>query len=372
MGRLVVLVAAGVLALGGRAVAFHEKGTANCNGCHLSHPGQGSEGALVGPSADAGLLIAESPSDVCLLCHAESLGAVLGPDPLAPPYERGPGNFTFLLEDNLNDAEGGAQDPVPGDAAGHNVVAPGHALTQDPRYARAPGGSFPSDQLGCTSCHDPHGNPSYRMLHGMGSIQGGAGTFARPAPSAAGKDFGSGPESRSRHNAYLSGMSDWCGNCHGAYHESGSGSAFQHEVDIGLGAAVSTRYNAYQGDREPTAGLPDTAYLPEVPFEDSGNTTSSTEGPSPRSRIMCLTCHRAHGSSSPSAGRWDFNVSFLVDDGRESGSFRIPDPYGDPTQGPLCRKCHDASSGGGAPPPGSAGLPPPPSWPTGHDPTPRD
>jgi hypothetical protein len=364
-----VAVAAGVLAVPGRAGAFHEQGTANCNGCHLSHPDEAGDAALAGPSADAGLLIAESPSDVCLLCHAESLGAVLGPDPLVPPPERGAGNFTFLLEDNLNDAEGGALDPVPGDAAGHNLAAPGHALTPDSRHSRAPGGSFPSDRLGCTSCHDPHGNPSYRMLHGVGPVMGGVATFARPAPEADGIDLGSRPEGRRHHNAYRRGMSEWCGNCHGRYHEAGSGSAFEHRIDVGLGASVSQRYNEYRGDREPTAGLPATAYLPEVPFEDPASTTSSTRGTSPRSRIMCLSCHRAHGTSSPAAGRWDFGVTFLVDDGRESGSYRIPDPYGDPTQGPLCGKCHELSPGGDlVPPPDSGRFPPPPSWPTGDEP----
>jgi hypothetical protein len=92
----------------------------------------------VGPSADGGLLLAESPSDVCLVCHAQRLGSVLGTDPLVPPPETGPGNFVFLTEDNLNDAPGGVTGPIRGDAAGHNLVAPGHALRADPRHASAP------------------------------------------------------------------------------------------------------------------------------------------------------------------------------------------------------------------------------------------
>lgn len=85
------LVAA-VLLTGVRAEAFHEKGVANCSGCHVTHD---DSGALVGPSADGGLLIAESPSDVCLLCHAESLGAVLGSDPPPRPPSAGPGTSSF-------------------------------------------------------------------------------------------------------------------------------------------------------------------------------------------------------------------------------------------------------------------------------------
>jgi len=343
-GRLVVAVATMGLASGGGVAAFHEEGVANCNGCHLSHPDE--SGVLVGPSADDGLLIAESASDVCLLCHAESLGAVLGSDPLAPPPERGAGKFVFLLEDNLNDGPEGAANPILGDAAGHNLAAPAHGLRPDPRYSRAPGGHFPARRLGCTSCHDPHGNPSFRMLHGAGPVMGGVAFFGQPAPKAVGIDIGSAPESQSHHTAYQSGMSDWCANCHGRYHTGGSGSDFEHETDHVFEASISERYNEYGGDDDPTGGLQATAYLVEVPFEEAGNTTASTAGASPRSRVMCLSCHRAHASSSPAAGRWDFNVALLADDGSPSGSYRIPDPYASPDQGPLCGKCHEVSAEG--------------------------
>jgi len=236
-------------------------------------------------------------------------------------------------------APGGASSPILGDASGHNLVAPGHALSGDPLRSLGPGGGFPSNRLGCTSCHDPHGNSSFRMLRGVGPVEGGPG-FSAPAPAAEGTDIGSRPEADDHHTAYLRGVSQWCANCHGMYHEPGSGSAFEHPIDVPLGAAVSQRYNEYRGETNPTGGLLSGAYLAEVPFEDPAGRTSSTAGPGPRSRVMCLSCHRAHGSSAPSAGRWDFDVSLLVDDGRESGSHRIPNPYGDPAQGPLCQKCH--------------------------------
>lgn len=352
-------LAVGALALGGEAAAFHEKGVANCSGCHLTH----DDGRLVGPSADKGLLIAESATDVCLVCHGRRSGQVLGTDALVPPPETGPGNFIFLTEDNLNDASGGALAPIPGDAAGHNVVGPGHGLRADSRHAVAPGGTFPSSRLGCTSCHDPHGNGNFRMLHGVGPVAGGVATFVRPAPDAEGPAVGTGPEGSRRHSAYRSGVSDWCGNCHGPYHQAGSGSAFKHPVDQALGPDVVRRYNEYQGDAHPTAGVESQAYLVAVPFEDRASTTSSTSGPGPSSRIMCLSCHRAHATSSPAAGRWDFKVARLADDGRASGSYPIPNPYGSANQGPLCSKCHATPTGPAKAPP--TGLPAdfkPPAW----------
>ena len=69
-------------------------------------------------------------------------------------------------------------------------------------------------------------------------------------------------------------------------------------------------------------------------------TISSTQGPTAASQVMCLTCHRAHATSAMDAGRWDFNVTFLHEDGVESGSYALPDPYADVDQRSLCNKCH--------------------------------
>ena len=64
----------------------------------------------------------------------------MGADPLVPPQEMGAGNFVFLIEDNINDGVDGLVNPIAGDAAGHNVNAPGSGLSTDPRYPTSPGG----------------------------------------------------------------------------------------------------------------------------------------------------------------------------------------------------------------------------------------
>jgi hypothetical protein len=288
-----------------------------------------------------GLIDGRSPTDICLGCHATANGAVFGYDPLAPATEYGGGNFIFLLEDNINDARNGAQQPIVGEAAGHNIVAPGTGLFADSRYGLAPGGTYPASDLGCTSCHDPHGNLNYRMLHGAGDIQGGAYTFSAPAPVAAGVDLGGGPESSTNHTAYQAGWAAWCGNCHGVgYHELGQG-RFEHPAEPVLGTTIRDRYDAYLGDANPTGGIAATSYLLDVPFEDSATTNSGTSGPTASSRASCISCHRAHATSTPAAGRWDWNVDSLGEDGAVSGSYVIPNPYTDPLQRSLCVKCHD-------------------------------
>ena len=323
------------------AAGVHEGGVGACSYCHVMHAG----GGVMTGNED--LLREESPSDVCLLCHAAAYGAVLGLDPLAPPPERGPGNFVFLLEDNINDGPDGLTNPLGGDAAGHNIVAPGHGLAGDGTYLNSPGGSYPAGSLGCTSCHDPHGNGNYRFLYGAGPVPPDQ-TFSNPAPTAVGLPFDGPPESSSHHVAYLSGVSRWCGNCHGSYldrHNRWAG--FKHTTDRSLSSRVIRRYNTYNGTADPSGGSTATAYLAQVPFEDLSLTIDSTSGPGSGSRIMCLTCHRAHATSGPRSGRWDFNVDTLGQDGVISGSYPLPNPYPDPDQDSLCRKCHSSMMGGG-------------------------
>jgi len=357
MRKLILLIAGMILAISGSAFAFHDAGVAHCNGCHTMHNSE--NGVLVDPDHPAGnqwLLKDEAPSDVCLSCHATRLGAVFGADPLAPPSEKGGGNFAFLLEDNLNDGHaGGAVDSlgnfihaIPGDAAGHSIVAPSMGVAAEATNATGvgPGGNFPSGDLGCTSCHDPHGNTNFRMLYGgtvpdPTGVQDGLYEFTAPAPVAAGISL-SGTESNSSHTSYNSGMSAWCGNCHGDFHSSGNNI---HPSGEGIGGEIASTYNAYNGTEDQAGGVLATAYLAAVPFEDATVTTTSTVGPSSSSRVMCLTCHRAHATSAPNAGRWDFNVTLLEEDGVESGSYAIPDPYTSPNQRSLCNKCHNKDAG---------------------------
>lgn len=326
-----------------QGLAFHADGSAACDDCHVSHDSQDGQPITPGLGPGEALLKAETPSDLCLSCHADRLGGVMGRVPLAPNPEKGGGNFVFLLEDNLND---GAEIPgvTPGDAAGHNVNAPAWGLSPDTRFDTSPGGSFPANEMHCTSCHDPHGNSNFRHLYSAGQGPAGQTVFTRPAPEAAGIAL-NGSESNGRHTAYRGGMSDWCGNCHGRYHQGASGSGFRHQTDLALGGNTSSRYNLYNGDADPTGGNAATAYLAAVPFEDPGLTTTSSQGPTSSSRLLCLSCHRAHASSAPAAGRWDFNIQRLSEDGLLSGSHPLPNPYPDTNQGSLCMKCHEGIPG---------------------------
>lgn len=319
---------------------FHDGGVGSCGGCHVLH--ESEDGTLVPAGAD--LLRAETSTDTCLLCHSSGPHSVFGASVFLPGPEVGGGDFVFLLEDQINDAHNGAMRPIAGEAAGHSIVAPGAGLVADSRWLNSPGGNFPVADLGCTSCHDPHGSASFRMLNGAGPIQDGFFSFTHGAPAGEGIDASASiaSESRDLHTAYRDGWSLWCGNCHGPdYHGAGGASSFVHPVDEPLGSTAATWYGAFAGDLDATGGDPLKAYLAEVPFEDPLATPTSAEGPAATSRINCMTCHRAHATSGPASGRWDFHVDSLGDDGVVSGSYAIPNPYLDPNQRQLCVKCHD-------------------------------
>jgi hypothetical protein len=340
--NLILAATAIVVAWAAPALAFHDAGVAHCNGCHTMH--NSYEGALVdadSPNGNPWLLVDATPSDTCLGCHSSassSRGVLDGDCATGHSREKGGGNYIFLSCVDLAETTR-THTVIPGERAGHNLDAPGNSIVVDGTLSAAPGGTFPSSVMGCTSCHDPHGTDSYRILYGAREVQGFY-PFTNPPPVAAKT---SGPEAPDKHAAYASGMSEWCGNCHMDFAEIGS--THKHKVGENLGAGIAMAYNLYAGSDNLTGGLPTTAYWPEVPFEDPDTgtyTTSSTQGPTASSQVMCLTCHRAHATSAASAGRWDFNVTFNEEDGT-LGTYPLAQRINGLSLNAnrsLCNKCH--------------------------------
>ncbi len=358
--RLLILAAAAVLVTGAPALAFHDGGVAACNGCHTMHNSQNGQpmnfnATGTGPGTPVGqgwpyLLLYANKSDTCLRCHAGNSGRyqIWSSDPKNPTLaqaNRGGGDFVFLQETNINDGHGGATNPILGYRAGHSVISGIKNTVADPKNTTAPGGTYPASDLGCTSCHDPHGTSAYRLLYQEGQTAGSAQYTSHIV--AEGIALNNNPETPTNHNAYHSGYSEWCGTCHGDFHKA-SGNLI-HPSGEPLGD-LSTNYNMYKGTTDcvahpPVGALPcgsgvvTSAYLPEVPFEDATTSTTSAAGPTTNSQVACMTCHRSHATSAPDAGRWDFNIPLLAEDGQESGSYAIPNPY-DANQRSLCNKCH--------------------------------
>jgi hypothetical protein len=371
------------LGFGVTAQAFHSGGVAHCDGCHTMHNSEDGvsiiEGGTVGVTGDS-LTKGTDPSSTCLICHEGSLSYhVLSPSATITNLTPG-GDFQWLKKSFTWMVRG---NPVTrkGESFGHNVIAADFGLVQDSVLEKAPGGEFQSAWLACSSCHDPHGKKvdkvgpiiasgsygaqptattdvgNFRLLADIGYVPGpGVQYNVRPpiARTASGAQ-----ETDNLHTDYGKGMSEWCATCHTKFLAGGKGEhkhPASNTATLGQGD-IALNYNAYvaTGDLGNSA---DESFDQFVPFERQATSTAdldetSTQGPDSNSNVMCLTCHRAHVSAFPNAGRWDFEQALLVeshpkdsDAGAVAGD-QLASYYGsliatryNPEQRSLCNKCH--------------------------------
>jgi hypothetical protein len=295
------------------------------------------DGQRVGPGSSTWLLKQTDPSSICLNCHAGAGSPNSWHVASADGSALTPGGDFYWLTKTFTWLGGSS----PGDRHGHNIIAQDYGFVQDALLNQAPGGTYQSADLGCTSCHDPHGQVggsnlpisdsgsyggipragtilgNYRLL-GESGYDGGEHvqgfSFINGVPVArqnAAVKYG---ETDASHVDYGSDMSEWCANCHGDMltREHQTSGNFEHPAGNNekIESQMVDNYNAYvkTGDLSGTAA---TAYLQFVPFERgitdaSSLDPTSPQGPDRNSNIMCLTCHRAHASAFQAIGRWDF------------------------------------------------------------------
>jgi len=365
-------VLAGLVMLGwaGGALAFHGGGVAHCDGCHSMH---NSPENPVSGTPNSTLLKGSDPSSTCLNCHAGSGSYhILSTD--ASNWSPG-GDFFWLTQSYTNSNWSGAVTSDP-DNMGHNVIATDYGLTQDGTNSVAPGGTYSSGNLGCNSCHNPHGqvnggtangslpisvSGSYGATPAAGTIAGNYRllgdsqyeSFTANAPIAVTASFG---ETDTSHPAYGQGMAEWCANCHGTYindshkHPSGNGEYLNGQA---------SNYNSYVKTGDFT-GVQATSFTALVQFErqETDKATllaavTSTVGPDNTDNVMCLTCHRAHASAFNNITRWDMEHELLAEGWPTAanlvsmGAVANADYYGRDIatdfgdyQRSLCNKCH--------------------------------
>jgi predicted CXXCH cytochrome family protein len=428
--------AAFVLFAASDSYAFHSGGVAECEGCHTMHEAPGGSYLLAGVDQ----------SSTCLLCHEHagdtgpssyhvSTAAVDIVPGTQPPKQLTPaGDFGWLRLTFSN-----AYTTSPGQLHGHNIVAAGNGYVADPDNTNIPAITFDATSLGCHSCHDPHGryrratdNPgidgagysttggpiqksgsyntstlplaatggtvgSYRLLAGVGyaPVSYNAGAFVAAPPSASAPSTYNRTEGGSQTQvAYGSGMSEWCGNCHGAFvnqtmgmgdvlHPAGNDANMNNQFVVGNAYGntqpIWRNYNMYFGARgfdlwgcgvESLQGV--CGYTSLVPFErhtsdftvlraNSGFGSLGT-GADANSNVMCLSCHRAHASAFDHMLRFEYGNEFMTiadaagasiyppastragqgrsETERQKAYYdRAPTVFG-PYQRVLCNKCH--------------------------------
>ena len=381
------------LAAANGALAFHSGGVGECEGCHTIHnssQGRSVAGNLPAGMANAYLLLGSDSSSTCLNCHQQAGDSgpttyhVSTPDtempPGIPPKQLSPGGDFAWLKKSYSwvPALGQAVANSYGERHGHNIRASDYGYLTDITNVTAPGGSYPSASLGCTSCHDPHGKyrrnqdgtittsgrptkgsgsfdispdpdsfdavGAYRLLAGAGYIPKSLGTtsyaFMYGPPTAVAPLVSNRSEDTTvTRVGYGAGMSDWCRNCHTNMHNDIFPGPLKHPAGTALNSTIIDNYNRYlkTGD---VSGLEATAYFSLVPFEVGTNnyavlkgivTNTPTKGPNAADgtpQVMCLSCHRAHASGWDEATRWNTVTDFMVYNGQYSQEGQVYQPYG--------------------------------------------
>ena len=420
--KLSSLAIAAILAMGftGNALAFHDGGVANCDGCHTMHnsykgltmsdPSAGA--VLVG---NAYLLQGSDPSSTCLICHNGTGNApAVNTTAAGVPTHRTPGGDFAWLKTSLVDGTVTAATEST-NRHGHHIIAADFGFTSPntDNSSQAPGGTYPSTNLGCPSCHNPHNNlatdGTTGLISGSGSYGGSPATgtvlgayrllagagYSYPLapdnafPSTANPPVAVAPTTYDKEDltlatqtrvAYGSGMSEWCGNCHGLIlnnaaditskhtHVAGANAKLDTQI-VGDSATIASYYQGYVNSGETTGGAATAAYLALVPYEMGTDTSTSdllaAVGSQDASsalggNVMCLSCHRAHATGFDSMTRFDMQSQFTTDSDGTSYAYLASDgnshadttayltaaynglpasTFG-PSQRTLCNKCH--------------------------------
>ena len=184
------------------------------------------------------------------------------------------------------------------------------------------------------SCHAPHrGDDSddygtasaFRMLWSKPAGNGSGVTFSATGDDGTGTNYvqpeytWEDDESDTNHTAYKAGVAEWCGQCHGVIHTTATvpavnGDWLRHPTGVVLSSdsGFADNYNntGWQGT------TPGYSFI--VPIEDTGATIGSFAATADQSKVMCLSCHRAHGAATRgnpgyrntrNMTRWDMNVA---------------------------------------------------------------
>jgi len=368
--RLGVLAVAAtvVAALASSPYAYHGGGVAECTGCHSIHS----------PKAGGTFLLRGiDQASTCLACHQHA--GDTGPSSYhistaetdmpagTAPLQRTPGGDFGWIKKDYSFTVRGTTTTEDGDMHGHNIIAADFLYAVDGTNASAPGGgTFPSNQLSCSSCHDPHGQyrrnaagavskggqpirtsgsyystsggvaanePTatesvgvYRLLAGAGYTKGGVtfpGVPAAKVPSSYNRTEAT-TQTRTAYGVATTGghasWGNWCGTCHPDMHSSGT---YVHPVDQDMSGTVETIYGQYvkTGDMTGTAG---TSFTSLVPFVTASadyagvlaplavNDNTQLGGPGASDQVSCLSCHRAHASGWEYGLRWNMEGEFMT------------------------------------------------------------
>lgn len=318
-----------------------------CVNCHTMHSSQGGSPVAYEVDTAGNRILLAAPNKAllntdCVGCHQGSNSGGAVPyvlDTGAPNYgdtgtEAG---TTTLAGGNFYWVSLGQE------RTGHNIAS---MTAEDSKHHNLPPGStdtLDAPQITCagtSGCHgdpaeaDPivslygshHGNDasvwkdgtsvakSYRFLNGTQGFEDSDYEY-QPTASAHNKYYGR--DRGSETDLAAGSISSHCARCHGDFHNGntkmvpdgvfGSGVWLRHPIDFDMSrASSSAEYTTYNGG---TGSANPYSVVAPLGTEDTTVTVNSTVNISTNSKnaiLMCISCHRAHGTPYDSIMRWDY------------------------------------------------------------------
>jgi len=316
----------------------YAKVTGVCGNCHTMHNSQGGENMIINTDIDGtsgGTHGGGYPSltrGSCVGCHTgENTGTnttpyvyntgsvTYGSDTLAG------GNFKWVVTD---DAKGHNVKGIPGMTADTLTVAPGEAnagfCSDSCHYTLFAPVDDVALNTGCEGCHLPKHHAPQQAAGDPAIAANGYFRFLSAPKHAAGGGVHGIEDSDwqftnngTDHNEYLGSttstdntMTGYCIGCHGNFHtqQGGNDKWIRHPSDAVL--PDTGEYTAY------------TAYDPDVPVArpDLATIAATDLVANNDDMVMCLSCHRAHGSPYDDMLRWDYTAMVAGNGGAASST----------------------------------------------------
>lgn len=234
-----------------------------CSDCHTQHNSANGEPMRTdkNPTPAAMLLRRGTPLELCLSCHDGS--DPNAPDVIAP--------VSYVAESAAGAFPNGGG--VPTNTA-HHLANPS---------AEVPPGGTQAMVLVCTTCHDPHGNENYRNLRPDPSNTNQSPAIISVVQTNVPNGVNPAQVYTPQNVLYKSGVSRWCGTCHGA------STPGHHPTGVDIWTAKFAKYAAWAATK-----------LPRVPVSNPADAVI----PSTDDTVECISCHKAHGSNNPNAQIW--------------------------------------------------------------------
>lgn len=325
--------------------------TGRCDNCHTMHNSQdGKAVAYEANLATDSWVSLENPNEAllktnCIGCHLGVNSGGVGKTPYVLQFNEPIYNITGTEADTTTLAGGSFYWVSAGlNAMGHNVA--GVAAADSVRFPTAipPGGTTALDgQLTCAGsvgCHGDrsksgqlaamHGShhtndmsvwkdgttlaKSYRFLYSVQGLEDSQFEF-RPIVDRHNKYYGVDRTAETEDGSGTVGK--LCAQCHGDFHQGGgkiasgafgSGVWLRHPTNFDMGRATSsTEYRKYNGDD----GIGTAPYSVVSPVGTTSKTTtvnSTVYATAGDAIVMCLSCHRAHGTKFAAILRWDYKA----------------------------------------------------------------